>query len=108
MARDADDLGWEVEDRATNPVRRIEVKGSRDRRERFFLSENEWEKANEHGDNYFVRFWGAIDLTRKPAVEYAALRAEGYPVVIQNLAKGIDDGAWIATSTRWRVERHCS
>jgi hypothetical protein len=105
VARDADDLGWDVEDRSTNPVRRIEVKGSRDRREMFFLSENEWKKANEHGENYFVHFWGGIDLTRKVAVEYAALRAERYPVVLQNPAKAIDDGEWNATSTRWRVER---
>lgn len=105
VARDADDLGWDVEDRSTTPVRRIEVKGSRDLREMFFLSENEWKKANEHGDNYVVHLWGAIDLARKPAVEYAALRAEGYPVEIQNPAKAINDGAWVATSTRWRVER---
>ncbi|MGE0761099.1 MAG: DUF3883 domain-containing protein [Pirellulaceae bacterium] len=105
VARDADDLGWDVEDRSTTPVRRIEVKGSRDRREMFFLSENEWKKANNYGDTYFVHLWGAIDLDREPAVEYAALRAEGYPVEIQNPAKAISDGAWIATSTRWRVER---
>ncbi|MPZ20986.1 MAG: DUF3883 domain-containing protein [Luteitalea sp.] len=108
VARDADDLGWDVEDRSTDPVKRIEVKGSRDRREMFFLSENEWKKASEHGDNYILHFWGAIDLTRKVAVEYAALRAEGYPVEIQNPAKAIKDGAWIATSTRWRIERNSS
>lgn len=105
VARDADDLGWDVEDRSTNPVRRIEVKGSRDRREMFFLSDNEWKRANEHGNNYIVHFWGAIDLTRKVSLEYAALRAEGYPVEIQNPAQAISDGGWIATPTRWRIER---
>jgi hypothetical protein len=105
VARDADDLGWDVEDRSLTPVRRIEVKGSRDRREMFFLSENEWKKCNEHGDSYFVHLWCAIDLARKPAVEYAALRAKGYPVEIQNPAKALNDGRWIATATRWRVER---
>ena len=105
VARDADDLGWDVEDRSTSPARRIEVKGSRDRRELFFLSENEWKRAREHGANYFVHFWGAIDLSREVAIEYAALRAEGYPVEIRNPAKAIDNGAWIATATRWRIER---
>ncbi|HYC54234.1 MAG TPA: DUF3883 domain-containing protein [Candidatus Binatia bacterium] len=105
VARDADDLGWDVEDRSWEQVRRIEVKGSRDRREMFFLSENEWRRANEYGEDYFIHFWGAVDLNRKPAVEYAALRAEGYPVEIQNPAKAINDRKWSATATRWRVER---
>lgn len=106
VARDADDFGWDVEDRSTDPTRRIEVKGSRDRREMFFLSENEMRKATEHGDNYVVHFWGAINLGREAAVEYAALRAEGYPLEIQNPAKAISEGVWVATSTRWRVERN--
>ena len=108
VARDSDELGWDVEDRSTSPIRRIEVKGSRDRREMFFLSENEWKKANEHGDDYVVHFWGAINLGRKLTIEYAALRAEGYPVEIRNPAKAISDGTWMATSTRWRVERNSS
>lgn len=108
VARDSDTLGWDVEDRAANPVRRIEVKGSRARREMFFLSENEWRKANEYGDDYFVHFWGAIDLALSPAVEYAVRRAEGYPVEIQNPAKAIEDGTWTATATRWRIERNSS
>lgn len=105
VARDADDLGWDVEDRSINPIRRIEVKGSRERHEMFFLSENEWKKAKEHGEFYFVHFWGGIDLTREAATEYAVLRSEGYPLVIQNPAKAINDGEWIATSTRWRIRR---
>ena len=108
VSRDADDIGWDVEDRSTSPVRHIEVKGSRGRREMFFLSENEWKRASEHGTNYFVHFWGAIDLSRKVSMEYAALRAEGYPVEIRNPVKEIYDGAWIATSTRWRIERSTS
>lgn len=108
VARDADDLGWDVEDRATNPARRIEVKGSRARREMFFLSENEWKKAIEHGDDYFVHFWGSIDLALRPAIEYPALRAAGYPVEIRNPAKAIAEGAWTATATRWRIERSFS
>ena len=108
VSRDADDIGWDVEDRSTNPVRHIEVKGSRHRREMFFLSENEWNRASEHGNNYVVHFWGAIDLSRDVSREYAALRAEGYPVEIRNPVKAIDDGVWIATATRWRIEKSVS
>ena len=105
VSRDSDDLGWDVEDRSSSPARRIEVKGSRERREMFFLSENEWNRAREHGDKYCVHFWGAIDLGRDVSLEYSALRAEGYPVEIPNPVKAIDDGAWVATATRWRIER---
>ena len=108
VSRDADDLGWDVEDRSNSPIRRIEVKGSRDRREMFFLSENEWNRAFEHGDNYVVHFWGAIDLGRGISAEYAALRAEGYPVEIPNPVDAICERAWVATPTRWRVERSTS
>ena len=105
VARDADDLGWDVEDRSNTPLRRIEVKGRRDRDVVFFLSENEWAKAREFGKDYEIHFWGEIDLQREPGVEYAVLRAAGYPLVIIDLAGEIRDGQWTADPVRWRVRR---
>jgi hypothetical protein len=105
VARDADDIGWDVEDRSNAPIRRIEVKGRRDEVVIFFLSENEWNKAREFGPEYEIHFWGEIDLQREPAVEYAVLRAAGYPLVISDLASEMRDGRWIAEPVRWRVRR---
>lgn len=105
VARDADDLGWDVEDRSAPPYRRIEVKGRRDDAIVFFLSENEWSKAQELGNAYEIHFWGGIDLQREPAIEYAALRAAGYPLVISDFARGVREGQWTADAVRWRVRR---
>ncbi len=105
VARDADDLGWDVEDRSCLPIRRIEVKGRRDDDVVFFLSENEWAKAREFGRGYEIHFWGEIDLQREPAVEYAVLRVAGYPFILVDLASGIRAGQWVAEPVRWRVRR---
>ena len=45
VAKDSDELGWDVEDRSVTPHRCIEVKGRRDDEVVFFLSDNEWQKA---------------------------------------------------------------
>ena len=103
VARDADDLGWDVEDRSMAPVRCIEVKGRRDRAVVIYMSKNEWSKARLLGARYEIHFWGEIDLNREPAVEYAALRAGGYPLVILDLHERRRKGEWIAESVRWRV-----
>lgn len=105
VARDADDLGWDVEDHSSPTVRRIEVKGRRDPEMIFFLSDNEWKKAQEFGDAYEIHFWGMIDLQRDPAVEYAALRQAGYPITLVNPAAEIQAGTWTAEPVRWRVRR---
>lgn len=105
VARDSDTLGWDVEDRANVPHRLIEVKGSRDLKPVFYLSENEWNKAHQFGPAYEVQFWGEVDLGRAPAIEFTALRTAGYPVVITNIASAIASGIWTATAVRWRVER---
>jgi hypothetical protein len=105
VARDADDLGWDVEDHSSASVRRIEVKGRRDSDVVFFLSDNEWGKAREFGEAYEIQFWGMIDLQRDPAVEYAALREAGYPIILVNPAAEILAGAWVAEPVRWRVRR---
>lgn len=103
VARESDTLGWDVEDRSITPYRCIEVKGRRDEDVIFYLSENEWKQAQELGPRYEVHFWGSIDLGRDPALEYAALRAEGYPLVLKDMASQLAGGRWIATATRWRI-----
>lgn len=105
VARDADDLGWDVEDHSSASIRRIEVKGRRDGDVLFFLSENEWEKARQFGDAYEIHFWGMIDLQREPALEFVALRKAGYPIILVNPAGGIQAGTWIAEPVRWRIRR---
>ncbi len=105
VARDSDDLGWDVEDHSSGSIRRIEAKGRRDGQVVFYLSENEWKKAREFGEDYEIHFWGTIDLAREPAAEYAALRMAGYPVVLVNPASAIDSGEWVAEPVRWRVRQ---
>jgi hypothetical protein len=104
VARDSDELGWDIEDRSTQPVRCIEVKGRRDEDIVFFLSENEWAKAQSLGPRHELHFWGGIDLRREPATEYAALRAAGYPVILKNLIEKVADGSYDATAVRWRIK----
>lgn len=108
ISRDSDSLGWDVEDRSSTPHRCIEVKGRRDSDVLFFLSDNELAKAHELGSRYEIHFWGGIDLARDPAVEYAALRAAGYPLVIENFAAQLTDGRWKATPIRWRINQGTS
>lgn len=103
VARDADDLGWDVEDRSINPSRYIEVKGRRDNQMIFFISKQEWTKAHEMPLQYEIHFWGGIDLTRDPAHEYASLTAAGYPLILMNLPAQLAVGTWHAVPDRWRV-----
>jgi hypothetical protein len=104
VARDSDSLGWDVEDRSVSPYRYIEVKGRRDAEVIFYLSDNEWKKAHELGANYELHFWGEIDLSADPAVEYSTLRASGYPIVISNLAEELKL-RWDATAVSWKITR---
>jgi hypothetical protein len=86
VARDSDALGFDVEDVSVAPSRCIEVKGRRDRDIVFYFTEQEWEKAQSLKQRYEVQFWGGIDLTVEPAVEYSLLRANGYPLIFKNPA----------------------
>lgn len=86
-------------------LRCIEVKGRRDGEVRFFLTENEWAKAQELGSRYEVHFWGEIDLNRGPAAEYAALKALGYPIVVPNFFDQLTGDDWQATAVQWRITR---
>lgn len=102
VARDSDALGWDVEDRSVTPHKCIEVKGSRESDVVFYLSENEWNKAQALGANYEVQFWGGIDLAIEPATEYSILRANGYPFVISNLSAELGRN-WQAVAVNWRI-----
>jgi hypothetical protein len=105
VARDSDTLGWDVEDRAVAPLRRIEVKGSRETDPVFFLSDNEWKKASEHATAYEIHFWGGIDLSRQPAEEFQMLRSLGFPIVVTGIIDEVARGVWCADAVRWRVYR---
>jgi hypothetical protein len=102
VAKDSDDLGWDIEDRSVTPHRCIEVKGRRDDEVIFFLSDNEWQKAVNLGPLHELHFWGGIDLGCDPAAEYARLRANGYPLIINNISAQIGI-QWEATAIRWRI-----
>jgi hypothetical protein len=103
VARDDATLGYDIEDRSTQPYRRIEVKGSGGRRTRFFLSDNEWRKAHDRPDSYEVHFWGGIDLNRPVSEEFQFLRTDGYPMVFTNIPALLAAGALEATPDRWSV-----
>ena len=104
-ALDSDSLGWDVEDRSASPRRFIEVKGRRDNQVTFFVSDNEWAKAQELGAQYEIQFWGGIDLGKDPAVEYHALKAAGYPLFIINPAVELQQLDWEMRPVSWRVSR---
>jgi uncharacterized protein DUF3883 len=102
VARDSDALGWDVEDRSVTPYKCIEVKGRRESDVLFYLSENEWGKAQALGANYEVQFWGGIDLAVDPATEYSLLRANGYPLIISNLSEQLGQ-SWQAVAVNWKI-----
>jgi hypothetical protein len=103
VARDDDTLGYDIEDRTTDPRRRIEVKGSGGSAVRFFLTAKEYTEAQAHGRNYEVHFWGEIDLNRSEPDEYRSLRSLGYPRIFLDIAQLIASGVAVATPDRWNV-----
>jgi Domain of unknown function (DUF3883) len=105
VARDSDSLGWDVEDRSLSPTRCIEVKGRRDHEVTFFLTANEWDKAQLLGNHYEVQFWGGIDLNKNPAAEFVALSAAGYPIIINDVDRSFVGPAWDFKPVQWRVSR---
>jgi hypothetical protein len=104
VARERDDLGYDIEDRRTDPPRRIEVKGRRDRIVTFMLSDNEWRSAQAHRLRYEIQFWGGIDLNRTPSEEFILLRAEGWPLIIVDPVATLNDqGRWEFAPVSWRA-----
>jgi hypothetical protein len=104
VARDSDTFGYDVEDRSENPTRCIEVKGSQEIEPVFFISENEYSKAQELGAQYEVHFWGGINLSVEPSLEYTLLTTNGFPIIIKNLSTALGT-AWKPTPVKWRIER---
>lgn len=103
VARDDDNLGYDIEDRSVEPRRRIEVKASGEMTIRFFLSDNEWRKAHEDPEHYEIHFWGGVDASVTPAEEFTRLRARGYPMVLRNLPELLRGGQLAASSYKWRI-----
>ncbi len=104
VARERDDLGYDIEDRRVDPPRCIEVKGRRDRTVTFVLSDNEWQRAVAHRERYEIHFWGDIDLNRTPSEEYGILRADGWPHIVVDPAGTLrDTSQWQLAPIGWRV-----
>lgn len=103
VARDDQNLGYDLEDRATTPRRRIEVKASGGTDVAFLLSDNEWRKAHESPGSFEIQFWGGVDLQRDVAEEYTQLRAEGYPLLFTHLPNLVSAGLLSAQPTKWRI-----
>ena len=103
VARDDEGLGYDIEDRSTDELLRIEVKASRRSEVRFFLSRHEHDVAHRNPNNYGVHFWGEINLNRDPRSEFGILRARGFPLVFDNLAAHLSDHRLVAVPTKYRV-----
>lgn len=105
VAQETDSLGWDVENRECVPLRRIEVKGSRQQEPVFYLSDKEWQKAQEFPSSYEVHFWGGIDLSRDPSEEFLKLRSLGFPLVLSPLVDHVSSGVWLKEAVQWRISR---
>lgn len=103
VALDDDNLGYDIEDRSSGALQRVEVKGSEQRSVRFFLSENEHRVAHDDPSTYAIHFWGQINLNRHPNAEFELLTTRGFPMVFDNLADHLSDGRLEATATKFRV-----
>ena len=103
VARDDEALGYDIEDRSTSDVQRIEVKASQRREVRFFLSAHEHTVAHKEPKSYGVHFWGEIDLSRDPRTEFDLLRERGFPLVFDDLAAHLADNRLQAVPTKYRV-----
>ena len=103
VARDDESLGYDIEDRSTGTVRRIEVKGSQGRDVRFFLTANEYAVACDDPSSYEVHFWGEIDLNRDPNSEFDMLTSRGFPLRFENLQAHLVDRRLVAEPTTYRV-----
>lgn len=105
VSRDDQSLGYDIEDGSTGCVHRIEVKGSRHRDVRFLLTANEYDVAHQDPNSYEVHFWGEINLSRSPAVEFKTLRERGFPLRFDDLAAHLADSRLHAKPIRYLVTR---
>lgn len=103
VSLDDQQLGYDIEDRSTQGISRIEVKGSQSQEVRFVLSANEHKVAHQHPESYAVHFWGEINPHRDPNVEYDDLVQKGFPCVFQDLAAHLCDRRLEATPISYQV-----
>jgi hypothetical protein len=104
VSLDSDRFGYDVEDRNVSPPRRIEVKGSRSPNVSFFITSNEMDQINNHGENYEIHFWGPIDLAKNRRTLYDALQSAGHPMVIVDPAREfLDRAAWEVRPSQFHV-----
>lgn len=100
---EGDRFGYDLEEVSNTPSRLIECKGSRGSTLRFVISAHELGVAAREGNRYEVQYWGEIDLSRVPDREYRLLREAGYPKVIDDPAKAVDDRVLVAECASWNV-----
>ena len=105
VSRDDQSLGYDIEDGSAGCVHRIEVKGSRGRDVRFSLTANEHDVAHRDPSSYEVHYWGEINLSRSPAVEFKTLRERGFPLRFYDLAAHLADRRLHAKPIRYSVTR---
>ena len=103
VSRDDHGLGYDIEDRSSGGVHRVEVKGSQNKDVRFVLTANEHQVAHKDPGSYEVHFWGEINLNRSPDLEFNRLRQQGFPLRFEDLAGHLADHRLQATPIRYLV-----
>ena len=103
VSKDDQSLGYDIEDRSSDVMQRVEVKGSRGNEVRFLLSANEHKVAHQNPDTYAIHFWAKINLDQNPNEEFHTLVHQGYPLVFHNLATHLADNALVAVPSQYKV-----
>ena len=103
VANDDDGLGYDIENHSKGDLERIEVKGSQQADVRFFLSEHEHQVAHQDPSSYAIHFWGKINLSRNPNLEFTILREQGFPLIFPDLPAHLADCRLKAEPTKYRV-----
>lgn len=102
VSRDDDSLGYDIEV-ARGLTRRVEVKGSTGPDVIFFLTAREHEVAILHGAEYEIQFWGNIDMSLDPRLDYERLRELGYPLRVTDPIAQLQADPWAIVPDRHRV-----
>lgn len=105
VAAERDDMGYDIEDRSGDPVRAIEVKGSRSPDVTFMLTKRELQEARVRGEAFELQFWGEIDLGAPIDREFSRLVDQGYPRRFPNLSQRLASGEFSLTPVQWEVRQ---
>lgn len=105
VSRDDPAAGYDIEVGTSQPSRCVEVKGSRGKLVAFILSINELKTASRLRGRYQVQFWGGIRLDLSAPQDFARLREQGYPVIIDDPANELFTDRWTCEPTEYRVRR---